>query len=181
MREFVRLTRCIIATIALAIIIGLNCGEGSGKSSSQTEERSRWTTVSDVITTEQRVAVEGCPSLTLFSLILFLLQLDWLQQLNYSHEQHNVTTNDGYQLQLQRLPQIGARPVLLVHGLLSSSLGWVCLGPDKSLGKQQGEREKVDEHTRLTLEQLSSCIDATTTCGWRICVECHPTAGITSS
>ncbi|XP_033249392.1 uncharacterized protein LOC108163975 [Drosophila miranda] len=60
--------------------------------------------------------------------------LDWLEAHNVSHELHNVTTADGYQLQLQRLPRPGARTVLLVHGLLGSSLGWVCLGPDKSLG-----------------------------------------------
>ncbi|EDW64173.1 lipase 1 [Drosophila virilis] len=66
--------------------------------------------------------------------------LDWLQQLNYSHELHNVTSSDGYQLQLQRLPRLGARPVLLVHGLLGSSLGWLCLGPGKSLAFQLHQR-----------------------------------------
>ncbi|XP_034666705.1 lipase 1, partial [Drosophila subobscura] len=63
-------------------------------------------------------------------------QLDWLKAHNASHELHNVTTADGYQLQLQRLPQPGARAVLLVHGLLGSSLGWVCLGPARSLAFQ---------------------------------------------
>ncbi|EDW25496.1 GL26392 [Drosophila persimilis] len=62
--------------------------------------------------------------------------LDWLEAHNVSHELYNVTTADGYQLQLQRLPRPGARTVLLVHGLLGSSLGWVCLGPDKSLAFQ---------------------------------------------
>ncbi|XP_030555714.1 lipase 1 isoform X2 [Drosophila novamexicana] len=66
--------------------------------------------------------------------------LDWLQQLNYSHELHNVTSSDGYQLQLQRMPRVGARPVLLVHGLLGSSLGWLCLGPGKSLAFQLHQR-----------------------------------------
>ncbi|KAL7741348.1 hypothetical protein ACLKA6_013791 [Drosophila palustris] len=102
MREFVRLTRCIIGG-AIVTVISLTCV--------QSEERSKWTT------------------------------LDWLQQLNYSHELHNVTTVDGYQLQLQRLPQVGARPVLLVHGLLGSSLGWVCLGPEKSLAFQLHQRK----------------------------------------
>ncbi|XP_017860245.1 PREDICTED: lipase 1 [Drosophila arizonae] len=66
--------------------------------------------------------------------------LDWLQRLNYSHELHNVTSGDGYQLQLQRLPRLGARPVLLVHGLMGSSLGWLCLGPAKSLAFQLHQR-----------------------------------------
>ncbi|KAH8285739.1 hypothetical protein KR018_001805 [Drosophila ironensis] len=66
--------------------------------------------------------------------------LDWLAGLNISHELHNVTTADGYQLQLQRLPRPGGRSVLLVHGLLGSSLGWVCLGPEKSLAFQLQRR-----------------------------------------
>ncbi|XP_030383251.1 lipase 1 [Scaptodrosophila lebanonensis] len=66
---------------------------------------------------------------------------DWLEHHNYSYERHNVTTSDGYQLQLQRLPRHGAQPVLLLHGLLSSSLAWVCLGPDKSLAFQLHQRQ----------------------------------------
>jgi len=62
--------------------------------------------------------------------------MDWLEAQNVSHEVHNVTTADGYQLQVQRLPNLGAKSVLLVHGLLGSSLGWVCLGPERSLGKR---------------------------------------------
>ncbi|TDG48649.1 hypothetical protein AWZ03_004978 [Drosophila navojoa] len=87
-------------------IVGVAVLIAIGLSWAQMEERKKWTT------------------------------LDWLQQLNYSHELHNVTSGDGYQLQLQRLPRLGARPVLLVHGLMGSSLGWLCLGPAKSLGKQ---------------------------------------------
>lgn len=174
MREFVRLTRCIIVAIGLAIIGGLNCGEGSVKSFyAQAEERGRWTTVSDVVSPVQLLYLP----LSLFPLDW---QLDWLQQLNYSHELHNVSTADGYQLQLQRLPQVGARPVLLVHGLLSSSLGWVCLGVDRSLGKL-GALWYGCWMIWLTAAQPFSCIDATTTCGWRICAGSHPTAGSTSS
>ncbi|EDW03583.1 GH11314 [Drosophila grimshawi] len=73
--------------------------------------------------------------------------MDWLQHLNYSHEVHNVTSADGYQLQLQRLPRVGARPVLLVHGLLGSSLGWLCLGPSKSL--DAGEDAGADAAAQL--------------------------------
>uniref|UniRef100_A0A6P4EQD1 Lipase n=1 Tax=Drosophila rhopaloa TaxID=1041015 RepID=A0A6P4EQD1_DRORH len=67
--------------------------------------------------------------------------LDWLEAQNVGHELHNVTTADGYQLQVQRLPRLGAKPVLLVHGLLGSSLGWVCLGPERSLAFQLYHRE----------------------------------------
>ncbi|XP_017075927.2 lipase 1 [Drosophila eugracilis] len=67
--------------------------------------------------------------------------MDWLEAQNVTHEVHNVTTADGYQLQVQRLPRLGAKPVLLVHGLLGSSLGWVCLGPERSLAFQLYKRE----------------------------------------
>ncbi|KAH8391678.1 hypothetical protein KR200_001590 [Drosophila serrata] len=66
--------------------------------------------------------------------------LDWLEALNVSHEVHNITTTDGYQLQLHRLPRPEAKSVLLVHGLLGSSLGWVCLGPERSLAFQLHQR-----------------------------------------
>ncbi|XP_070067497.1 lipase 1, partial [Drosophila takahashii] len=71
---------------------------------------------------------------------LELHRVDWLEAQNVSHEVHNVTTADGYLLQVQRLPHLGARPVLLVHGLLGSSLGWVCLGPERSLAFQLHHR-----------------------------------------
>ncbi|EDW87976.1 lipase 1 [Drosophila yakuba] len=67
--------------------------------------------------------------------------MDWLEAQNVSHEVHNVTTADGYQLQVQRLPRLGAKPVLLVHGLLGSSLGWVCMGPERSLAFQLHHRK----------------------------------------
>ncbi|XP_017494240.1 PREDICTED: lipase 1-like, partial [Rhagoletis zephyria] len=58
---------------------------------------------------------------------------DWLEKHKYAVEVHNVTTTDGYQLLLHRIPKLGKQPVLLVHGLLTSSLAWVLLGPGKSL------------------------------------------------
>ncbi|CAH1987513.1 unnamed protein product [Acanthoscelides obtectus] len=61
----------------------------------------------------------------------------------YLLESHEVTTEDGYILTLHRIPygrnhskgdnQVRP-PVLLMHGFLMSSMDWVYLGPDKSLG-----------------------------------------------
>ncbi|XP_052850826.1 lipase 1 isoform X2 [Drosophila gunungcola] len=87
------------------------CAIGKNTTSSPVESRYKWTT------------------------------LDWLEAQNVTHELHNVTTADGYQLQVQRLPRLGAKPVLLVHGLLGSSLGWVCLGPERSLAFQLYHRD----------------------------------------
>ncbi|XP_050338919.1 lipase 1 [Bactrocera neohumeralis] len=58
---------------------------------------------------------------------------DWLVKHKYAVELHNITTADGYELLLHRIPKPGNQPVLLVHGLLTSSLAWALLGPGKSL------------------------------------------------
>ncbi|KAJ9595452.1 hypothetical protein L9F63_013363, partial [Diploptera punctata] len=63
-------------------------------------------------------------------------------QHGYPAEMHTVTTGDGYILTMHRIPyspkypnEEAHRPVVfLQHGLLSSSVDWVIMGPDKSLG-----------------------------------------------
>lgn len=54
---------------------------------------------------------------------------------------HYVTTQDGYILEIQRIPGIkgesvrnGKPPVLIMHGLVMSSADWVVTGPNTSLG-----------------------------------------------
>ncbi|XP_055907305.1 lipase 1-like [Eupeodes corollae] len=49
----------------------------------------------------------------------------------YPAETHHVTTEDGYILEIHRIPKPGATPVLMVHGLLDSSSTWVMMGPHK--------------------------------------------------
>lgn len=56
---------------------------------------------------------------------------------------HEVTTNDGYILQMHRIsggpkspPQKGKTPVLLMHGLLDSSATWVIMRPYHGLGEK---------------------------------------------
>ncbi|KAJ3658402.1 hypothetical protein Zmor_010141 [Zophobas morio] len=58
----------------------------------------------------------------------------------YPIESHDVETDDGYILTLHRIPH-GIKnvstmkyPVLLMHGLLSSSVDWVNMGPENALG-----------------------------------------------
>ncbi|XP_023172910.2 lipase 1-like isoform X2 [Drosophila hydei] len=53
---------------------------------------------------------------------------------NYPVETHYVTTEDGYVLSVHRIPRPGAKVVLLVHGLMSSSACWVQMGPTNGLG-----------------------------------------------
>ncbi|XP_053673701.1 lipase 3-like [Anopheles nili] len=54
----------------------------------------------------------------------------------YPVELHRVTTQDGYILTLVRIPNSDhpeKAPVLLLHGLLCSSIDWTVQGPDRSL------------------------------------------------
>lgn len=62
----------------------------------------------------------------------------------YPVELHDILTEDGYILQLHRIPygREGNKtksktrtPILLVHGMGGSSADWVLMGVDKSLGK----------------------------------------------
>lgn len=49
-----------------------------------------------------------------------------------------MTTEDGYILTLYRIPgPKGAQPVLIQHGLLSSSADWVVMRPGHSLGNHR--------------------------------------------
>ncbi|KAM6546529.1 hypothetical protein CsatB_027265 [Cannabis sativa] len=58
----------------------------------------------------------------------------------YSCQQHQVTTEDGYILGLQRIPvgrsgkQADKPPVLLQHGIFSDGVTWVRNSPEESLG-----------------------------------------------
>lgn len=69
-------------------------------------------------------------------------QLELIQKYGYPVEQHKVTTEDGYILELHRIPhglnnanETNKPAVLLQHGLLCSSADWVNNGgPESSLG-----------------------------------------------
>ena len=50
-------------------------------------------------------------------------------------EIHHVITDDGYILEIHRIPKKDGTPVLLTHGLLDTSATWVIMGPEKGLGK----------------------------------------------
>lgn len=65
----------------------------------------------------------------------FLDSVQLLQKYNYPSETHTVITDDGYKLNLYRIPGKGA-PVLLVHGIADTSDSWLVLGPKYSLAYQ---------------------------------------------
>lgn len=60
----------------------------------------------------------------------------------YPAESHIIKSEDGYLLEYYRIPYGKGRdpsmnkpyPILLHHGLLSSSVDWIIKGPEKSLG-----------------------------------------------
>lgn len=73
----------------------------------------------------------------------YLFQSNRIEAEGYPVEDHEITTDDGYVLHLYRLPhgrQIPKSndtrpPVLIMHGIFSSSQSWIALGSDNSLGR----------------------------------------------
>ncbi|XP_075153183.1 lipase 3-like [Haematobia irritans] len=63
-----------------------------------------------------------------------------VKKYGYPSETHHVVTDDGYILELHRIANHGAMPVLLTHGLLDSSATWVMMGPNKGLAYLLYER-----------------------------------------
>lgn len=72
----------------------------------------------------------------------------------YPSETHTVVTEDGYLLQLHRIPgskngTLGGPPVFLQHGLLGSSSDWIING-NNSLGNYAiYSPQKLEEHLIL--------------------------------
>lgn len=56
-----------------------------------------------------------------------------IRKAGYPAQAHIVQTEDGYLLTLHRIPRDNKPPVLLQHGLLSSSTDWVISGEKKAL------------------------------------------------
>lgn len=68
-------------------------------------------------------------------IMLLLFQPKMIERHGYPSETHTVTTEDGYMLNLHRIPNPGKQPVLLNHGILMSSVDFIVTGPDRALGK----------------------------------------------
>eukprot|EP00873_Tetraselmis_striata_P018859 jgi/Tetstr1/439123/TSEL_002988.t1 len=59
---------------------------------------------------------------------------DVLHAAGYPSETHTVVTDDGYVLQLERIPRPGAKDVVFfMHGILDTALGWVANGVTRSI------------------------------------------------
>ena len=82
------------------------------------------------------------PSRKIFIHPLSWLQSELIRDRGYPVEQHYVTTQDGFILNLQRIPygrqtskDTSSKPVVfLQHGLTMDSTNWVLNGPTNSLG-----------------------------------------------
>ncbi|KAH8285736.1 hypothetical protein KR018_001636, partial [Drosophila ironensis] len=59
--------------------------------------------------------------------------VDLVIKYGYPSETHFANTPDGYRLSLHRIPRKGGKPIILVHGLMSSSACWVQFGPANGL------------------------------------------------
>ncbi|CAH0386151.1 unnamed protein product [Bemisia tabaci] len=58
---------------------------------------------------------------------------EFIRYYGYKAETHDVTTEDGYILQLHRIVKEGGPPVIFQHGLLGASDSWVLRGPKSDL------------------------------------------------
>ncbi|XP_031776290.1 lipase 3-like [Apis florea] len=75
--------------------------------------------------------------------VIFIEQPELIKSHGYQVEIHNVVTEDGYILEIHRLPygrtndqrnfNNGKQPVLIQHGLVGSSADWILMGPGRSL------------------------------------------------
>lgn len=67
---------------------------------------------------------------------IVFLQTEFVGKMNYTAEAISVVTQDNYMLRVHRLPQDKPtdKVVFIMHGMLSSSLDWVLIGRDKSIG-----------------------------------------------
>ena len=72
-------------------------------------------------------------------------QPEIVKKYGYPVDVHDIVTEDGYTLQLHRIPyspkdnedaqwRKARSPILLVHGLAGSSADWIITGPEKALG-----------------------------------------------
>lgn len=61
---------------------------------------------------------------------------------SYPVEIHEITTEDGYILKLHRIPihNSSKRPVLVMHGIISSAADYVVCGPKRALGTKTGNK-----------------------------------------
>lgn len=71
-----------------------------------------------------------------------IFQHELIAKYGYPAEIHRLTTDDGYILEMHRIPGSprspparGKRVVYLQHGLLDSSACWILMGPHHGLGK----------------------------------------------
>lgn len=65
-----------------------------------------------------------------------------MEKHGYPGEEHNLTTEDGYNIVVHRIPgspksppKFGKPVVFLQHGIAISSDSWVLIGPNSDLGK----------------------------------------------
>lgn len=73
--------------------------------------------------------------------ITICFQREMIERHGYPYEEHQIITEDGYILTMHHIPygQYGPSdkryPILIQHGLESSSAEWVVTGPKNAIGK----------------------------------------------
>lgn len=80
---------------------------------------------------------------------------DLIRMAGYPLEIHTVTTEDGYILQLQRMPRLGSREVaFFMHGVFDTALTWVSSGVTGGCGLHDPDPEFRSNPKTLTLTHM---------------------------
>lgn len=86
------------------------------------------------------------------------MQPELIKYYGYSSETHHVQTDDGYILELHRIPlaencqgENSKGPALVGHGLFSSSADFVILGPEQGLGMDSNPNQLNDSFDKSAL------------------------------
>ncbi|TGZ33989.1 hypothetical protein DBV15_12145 [Temnothorax longispinosus] len=92
-----------------------------------------------------------------------------IERYNYPAEEHNVTTEDGYNLKVHRIPgsplldgKKKKEIVFMQHALLASSDSWVLRGPSKDLGTKRVALSDGNGHNSTILPDIFSYLPAGT-------------------
>lgn len=119
-----------------------------------------------------------------YELSLHQFQPKIIRRHGYPAESYFVQTEDGYLLEMHRIPygkkgpKYGKKePVFLQHGVFGSSADWVVAGPDTALGKVRNYCPALDGETNQKFfHQLVSNVRTvdtkSTRCQLHINIEC---------
>lgn len=126
---FHKAARCLLAPLdTLWVVLGWFFPGSSGPENYPSGDSGPTVTTTTLSETDPTLAERNTPFYHSLNTDARTCQ-DVITELGYPYEAIHVVTSDGYVLLLERIPRRDARKVVyLQHGVLDSSMGWVCNG-----------------------------------------------------